>query len=99
MGQNMFTFFLLYLLSWHSVSPANISNQHFPTLRSDHTFARYWPLLSIVGIVGTSLNSYVLYSFYSKRAEMVSSVNLMIGQDETVYDMHNYFTIAYKYFY
>ena len=83
MGHNIFNIFLLYLLSWHSVSAANettyISIQNSSTLRSDHEFARYWPLLSIIGIVGTCLNSYVLYSFYSERAEIVSSVNLMIG--------------------
>ena len=80
MEQNMFHIFLLYLLSWHSiVSAANGTNQDSPGLRSDHSFARYWPLLSIVGVVGTTLNSYVLYSFYSERAEIISSVNLMIG--------------------
>ena len=56
-----------------------IQNHGSQMLRSDHIFAKYWPLLSLVGLVGTTLNTYVLYSFYSDRSEIISSVNTMIG--------------------
>ena len=58
---------------------STIQNRGSQMLRSDHTFAKYWPLLSLVGLVGTTLNSYVLYSFYAERSEIISSVNTMIG--------------------
>lgn len=78
--------FLLYLHIWKIVSSNNeISlnkNLHNPPLRSHHTFAKYWPYLSIIGGFGIFLNIFVLYSFYSERATIFTSVNIMIGYED-----------------
>ena len=64
--------------------------------RSQHSFAKFWPFLSIIGVIGTSLNSYVLYSFYSVRAEMVSSVNIMIGWYDYLFHLNHEYTNVCK---
>ena len=56
----------------------NISRQD-EELRSEHKLYYLWPLLSAFGMVGTVLNSYVLFVFYSERHSLVTSVNAMIG--------------------
>ena len=56
----------------------NISRQD-EELRSEHKLYYLWPLLSAFGMVGTVLNSYVLFVFYSGRHSLVTSVNAMIG--------------------
>ena len=48
-------------------------------MKGKHMFSKFWPLLSCVGAVGTTLNSYVLYVFYTERHSLVTSVNAMIG--------------------
>ena len=46
--------------------------------RANHPLARFWKINSGLGIVGTVLNSFVLYIFYIERHSMVTSVNAMI---------------------
>ena len=91
--------FLLYLHIWKIVSSNNeISlnkNLHNPPLRSHHTFAKYWPYLSIIGGFGIFLNIFVLYSFYSERATIFTSVNIMIGYE----DIRNGFIPFHFHFY
>ena len=52
----------------------------------DHFLVKWkaWQLLSLVGLFGTMLNSFLLYIFYSERNIMASSVNSMIYMN-TVY--------------
>ena len=52
----------------------------------DHSLVTWkaWQLLSLVGLFGTMLNSFLLYIFYSERNIMASSVNSMIYMN-TVY--------------
>ena len=47
-------------------------------LKSQHLLSGWWPLLSLIGVLGTLLNSYVLFCFISERDNMVSSINVMI---------------------
>ena len=73
-------FLLLLLLqpvSPEGLPPANVTSRS--SLKSQHKFSRFWPLLSSIGVVGTVFNSYVLYCFISERNTMVTSVNVMIG--------------------
>ena len=75
-------FLLLLLLPVsQSMSETTVAaNVTFPGfLKSQHKFSRFWPMLSSIGVVGTILNSYVLYCFISERNNMVTSVNVMIG--------------------
>ena len=99
------TLFLLYLHIWTIFGSTNekLVNQtssYPPPPRSHHPFAKYWPFLSIIGIFGIFLNIFVLYSFYSERATMVSSVNIMIGQlDNSSFTtfLHNFHRIDTMY--
>ena len=78
---------LLFLLLQVSASssdvmapPVNVTTRtRTATLKSQHKFSRFWPLLSSIGVMGTIFNSYVLYCFISERNTMVTSVNVMIG--------------------
>ena len=68
---------LLQPASPEGLPPANVTSR--TTLKSQHKFSRFWPLLSSIGVLGTVFNSYVLYCFISERNTMVTSVNVMIG--------------------
>ena len=48
--------------------------------KSDHFIVKHfgWQSLSGFGIVGTVLNSFLLYTFYSERKALATSVNAMI---------------------
>lgn len=47
-------------------------------LKSQHRMSGWWPYLSLIGMLGSILNSLVLYCFISERNNMVSSINVMI---------------------
>ena len=48
--------------------------------KSDHFIVTHfgWQSLSGFGIVGTALNSFLLYTFYGERKALATSVNAMI---------------------
>ena len=49
--------------------------------KSDHKMSIAWSLHPIIGIVGTVLNSFVLYMFVRERQNMISLINLLILLD------------------
>ena len=63
---------LLLLFTRYNQSVRNLT-------RAEHKMSPVWPLLSCVGVVGTTLNTYVLHVFYTERHSLVTSVNAMIG--------------------
>ena len=43
-----------------------------------HILSKYWPLLSLTGLLGSFLNMFVLYIFTSDRETLATSINSMI---------------------
>ena len=46
--------------------------------RLHHHLDAMWPLQSLIGILGTLLNSFLAYVFYHERQALSTSVNMMI---------------------
>ena len=46
--------------------------------RKGHLLSKYWPLLSLTGLLGSCLNMFVLYIFISGRETLTTSINSMI---------------------
>lgn len=46
--------------------------------RLHHHLDALWPLQSLIGILGTILNSFLAYVFYHERQALSTSVNMMI---------------------
>lgn len=57
-------------LSFTSIASADIK-------REGHPLSRNWLLLSLLGILGTILNSFVLRVFYKNRNALQTSINTM----------------------
>ena len=43
-----------------------------------HYLSAFWPWQSVVGLIGSFLNCYVLYALFEERRSLVTSVNAMI---------------------
>ena len=83
-------YMLLLLLALVSLSS---ENNHSATLRyspdkqkrknQEHFLVKYgaWQSLSVLGLLGTLSNAFLLKTFYSERQSMVTSVNAMICMD------------------
>ena len=83
-------YILLLLLALVSLSS---ENNHSATLRyspdkqkrknQEHFLVKYgaWQSLSVLGLLGTVSNAFILNTFYSERHSMVTSVNAMICMD------------------
>ena len=63
----------------HANSLSN--NETFTPKKSEHMFSLAWSFYPILGIIGTILNSYVLYMFVQERQNMISLINLLILLD------------------
>ena len=46
--------------------------------KGTHVLSKYWPLLSLTGVLGSFLNMFVLYIFISDRETLTTSINSMI---------------------
>ena len=57
-----------------------ITNYHTQKsrLHLHHHLDAMWPLQSLIGILGTLLNSFLAYVFYHERQALSTSVNMMI---------------------
>ena len=47
----------------------------------EHKFTKLWPFQSLVGILGTILNSLVFKLFFNEKGSLATSVNVMIWFD------------------
>ena len=62
-----------------NLSRFSSDNAHLPTEKRKHRFSTIWCFQSVVGVIGTFFNSFVLYVFYNERKSLLTSVNAMIA--------------------
>ena len=76
---------LLFLSSMSSVMATSNGSEDIAERRNgEHKAASMWCLHPILGILGTSTNSFVLYMVYIERNTFISSINVMLWM-ETIY--------------
>ena len=82
------TLTLVILLCSKSVVPnTNNVNENKALVQKrngEHQAATMWCLHPILGAIGTTTNSFVLYMFYIERHTFINSINVMIWM-ETIY--------------
>ena len=88
MRKKLYTLLLLFaLLSLSSGNNHSVINTYSPekqkTKKQEHFLVKYgaWQSLSVLGLLGTLSNAFLLNTFYSERQSMVTSVNAMICMD------------------
>ena len=69
---------LLLILVIGSISAGNNSSSSFEKKKSDHRMALAWAFNPIFGLIGTCLNSFILYMFYTERQTFIKPINAMI---------------------
>ena len=70
---------LLLILMLDEISAAgNDSSSGFEKRKSDHRMALAWAFNPIFGLIGTCLNSFILYMFYTERQTFIKPINAMI---------------------
>ena len=80
MMNKIISFLMICMIIIENTEAGNTTNiQRVHTkLRSYHKMTDGWKLYSVIGVVGTSLNSIVLYLFISERKGFLTTVNVMI---------------------
>ena len=75
--------FSLLSLSYQQNNSLNHLDQTFEKQNGRHFLVRWkaWQLLSGLGFFGTMSNAFLLYTFYSDRKMIATSVNAMICMD------------------
>ena len=88
MQKNLYILLLLLaLLSLSSETNHSAIYTHSPdkqkTKTQEHFLVKYgaWQSLSVLGLLGTVSNAFLLNTFYSERQSMATSVNAMICMD------------------
>ena len=69
---------LAYILTLNGISALNKSNSNSYQKKSDHRMALAWAFNPILGLIGTVLNSFILYMFYTERRTFIKPINAMI---------------------
>ena len=69
---------LAYILMLNGISALNNSVSNINQKKSDHRMAFAWAFNPILGLVGTVLNSFILYMFYTERRTFIKPINAMI---------------------
>ena len=69
---------LAYILTLNGISALNKSNYNSYQKKSDHRMALAWAFNPILGLIGTILNSFILYMFYTERRTFIKPINAMI---------------------
>ena len=67
-------FVLILVLFVSSISAVNDSSSK----KSEHRMALAWSFNPIFGLIGTFLNSFILYMFYTERQTFIKPINAMI---------------------
>ena len=68
----------LLILMLGQISASNNSSSGFEKRKSDHRMALAWAFNPIFGLIGTCLNSFILYMFYTERQTFIKPINAMI---------------------
>ena len=68
---------LLVLLLFFVVDSAS-AGKDSSSKKSEHRMALAWSLNPIFGLIGTFLNSFILYMFYTERQTFIKPINAMI---------------------
>ena len=69
---------LLLILMLGDISAENNSSSGFEKRKSEHRMAWAWAFNPIFGLIGTCLNSFILYMFYTERQTFIRPINAMI---------------------
>ena len=69
---------LFILMVVGSIGARNDSGSGFKRKKSDHKMAMVWALNPIFGLIGTFLNGFILYMFYTERQSFIKPINAMI---------------------
>ena len=69
---------LLLMLMLDEISASKNSSSVFEKRKSDHRMALAWAFNPIFGLIGTCLNSFILYMFYTERQTFIKPINAMI---------------------
>ena len=60
------------------IGALNISSSDLQLNKSYHRMALAWAVHPIFGVIGTFLNSFILYMFYTERRTFIKPINAMI---------------------
>ena len=80
------TVILAFILMLNGISALNNSNSNIYQKKSYHRMALAWAFNSIFGLIGTVLNSFILYMFYTERRTFIKPINAMIWYN-CLYDL------------
>ena len=69
---------LLLILMLDEIGAGNYSSSGFEKRKSEHRMALAWAFNPIFGLIGTCLNSFILYMFYTERQTFIRPINAMI---------------------
>ena len=69
---------LAYILTLNGISALNNSSSNIYQKKSDHRMALAWSFNPLFGLIGTVLNSFILYMFYTERRTFIKPINAMI---------------------
>ena len=69
---------LLLFLLLDDCCAGNNSSQGIEKRKSDHRMALAWAFNPMFGLIGTCLNSFILYMFYTERHTFIRPINAMI---------------------
>ena len=69
---------LLTILLLDECCAGNHSSQGIEKKKSDHRMALAWAFNPIFGLIGTCLNSFILYMFYTERQTFIRPINAMV---------------------
>ena len=69
---------LAYTFVLDGISALNTSISNVNQKKADNRMALAWSLHPILGLIGTFLNSFILYMFYTERRSFIKPINAMI---------------------
>ena len=69
---------LVYTFMLDGISAQNTSSSNVNQKKADNRMALAWALHPILGLIGTFLNSFILYMFYTERRSFIKPINAMI---------------------
>ena len=94
---SVFIFLLLVVCSDQNFTDIGLHQLRTETkARSFHPLAGNWALHSILGILGTFLNSFVLYHFVQERHDFLNSINIMIWMDSLYRTVNSAVFVTFK---
>mgnify|MGYP001223883025 CR=1 FL=1 len=72
-------YLLLFILMVGSTGAGNnYDGSRVKRKKSEHQMAMAWAINPIFGLIGTCLNGFILYMFYTERQTFIKPINAMI---------------------